>query len=71
MPGDPGTSITISGGVAVLQLDARMTTEALIVAADTALFKAKRLGRDRIVEAGAGKDKDVVLERQERLATYP
>jgi diguanylate cyclase (GGDEF)-like protein len=51
------TRITVSGGVAVWPLTARPTTETeLIVAADQALYLAKRRGGNCIVEAAPAPD---------------
>ncbi|MDB5317118.1 MAG: PleD family two-component system response regulator [Rhodospirillales bacterium] len=44
--GDQRVSITISTGVAIATTDT--TSDALISAADTALYRAKRAGRDRV-----------------------
>lgn len=50
--GIPGhVSITISGGLATCPRDAT-SVEELVLRADEALYEAKRLGRNRIVQAG-------------------
>ena len=46
-----GPILTLSGGVAVLGPVEDSSPEALVAAADSALFDAKRQGRDRIVSA--------------------
>jgi diguanylate cyclase (GGDEF)-like protein len=48
--GDPTLSVTISAGVATLGTDAQ-DVAGLIEKADTALYEAKRLGRDRVAVA--------------------
>jgi diguanylate cyclase (GGDEF)-like protein len=47
---DPRRNVTVSVGVATMTDDPR----AALLAADTALYEAKRLGRDRVVSAGPG-----------------
>jgi diguanylate cyclase (GGDEF)-like protein len=49
---DPAKTLTISGGVA-FSLSAREHWEAVLAAADAALYEAKAAGRDRIVVAPA------------------
>jgi diguanylate cyclase (GGDEF)-like protein len=44
-----GSYVSISGGVAVHQAPSQMTAEELIIAADTALYRAKAAGRNRVV----------------------
>jgi diguanylate cyclase (GGDEF)-like protein len=51
-------SITISGGVAAFAANG-VTAEALIAASDAALYDAKRAGRNRIVQAPAGRPVEV------------
>jgi diguanylate cyclase (GGDEF)-like protein len=53
-----GPFVSISGGVAVLLHDTDFSAQQLIMDADQALFKAKRLGRNRMVVAGAADDRD-------------
>jgi diguanylate cyclase (GGDEF)-like protein len=53
-----GPFVSISGGVAVLLHDTDFGAQQLIMDADQALFKAKRLGRNRMVVAGAADDRD-------------
>jgi diguanylate cyclase (GGDEF)-like protein len=47
-----GPGVTVSIGVAAYPEDGS-TTRALLDAADTALYRAKAEGRDRVVAAGA------------------
>jgi two-component system, cell cycle response regulator len=49
--GDTVVRVTISGGVASLRTAGVSTPDALLGAADAALYRAKALGRNRIVEA--------------------
>jgi len=51
-------SITISGGVAAFAANG-VTAEALIAASDAALYEAKRAGRNRVVQAAAGRPVEV------------
>jgi diguanylate cyclase (GGDEF)-like protein len=44
--------LTVSAGIATLGADGT-TVEALLDAADAALYRAKATGRDRVVSAGA------------------
>ena len=48
-----GDFVSISGGIAMLLHDTDFGAQQLIMDADQALFKAKRLGRNRMVVAGA------------------
>ncbi|WP_088348195.1 MULTISPECIES: diguanylate cyclase [Rhodomicrobium] len=48
-----GPFVSISGGVAVFLSDTEMSAQQLITAADDKLFRAKRLGRNRMVSAQA------------------
>jgi len=50
--GKRSVKLTVSIGVAEFPTDGE-STEALIVSADAALYKAKRRGRDRVVRAGS------------------
>jgi two-component system cell cycle response regulator len=50
--GDPGLQITVSVGVAAYPVDG-LTAEDLIQAADQAMYRAKRAGRDRVETASA------------------
>lgn len=52
--GDPGPVMTISVGVAVRQDVEPDGVAAILARADSALYEAKRLGRDRVVHVGAG-----------------
>ncbi|WP_343733257.1 diguanylate cyclase [Duganella sp.] len=45
---DPSQRVTVSIGIATQQADAPLETEALIGAADRALYQAKRTGRNRV-----------------------
>jgi diguanylate cyclase (GGDEF)-like protein len=56
-----GAWVSISGGIAVLSHDTDFGAQRLIMDADQALFKAKRLGRNRMVAAGAEADTDAAL----------
>ena len=47
-------SITLSGGIAAFGVNG-VTSDALIAAADAALYEAKRAGRNRILAAPAGR----------------
>jgi PleD family two-component response regulator len=47
------TSVTISGGAA--ELEPRDTPESLVARADSALYKAKEEGRNRLMASQAGK----------------
>jgi diguanylate cyclase (GGDEF)-like protein len=51
--------VSVSGGVAVLRGSGGMTAEQLIAVADKALFKAKQLGRNRMVSLQAGPEQTV------------
>jgi diguanylate cyclase (GGDEF)-like protein len=51
--------VSVSGGVAVLRGNGSMIAEQLIAAADEALYKAKYLGRNRMVSMQVGADKTV------------
>jgi diguanylate cyclase (GGDEF)-like protein len=53
-----GACVSISGGVAVLLHDTDFGAQQLIMDADQALFKAKRLGRNRMLVADAAEDRD-------------
>ncbi len=55
-PTAPIPTMTVSIGVAVSDGRARSSTKELYEAADQALYKAKRLGRNRISTAGSGAD---------------
>ena len=44
-----GPYVSISGGVAVLLRDADISAQQLIAAADQTLYRAKQLGRNRMV----------------------
>ncbi|MGE5049420.1 MAG: GGDEF domain-containing protein, partial [Deltaproteobacteria bacterium] len=52
--GQPPLGITSSFGAATLRVDAD-DAAGLMDRADAALFEAKRLGRDRVVQAGAAR----------------
>ena len=46
--------VSISGGVAILRPNANSSAEQLLLAADQCLYRAKRLGRNRIVAEAVG-----------------
>jgi diguanylate cyclase len=51
-PGMPSKSrVTVSVGVAVLDLETMDNCDALVAQADVALYEAKRLGKNRVVVA--------------------
>ena len=52
----PDTQITVSIGVAVLDLDTMDTCDALVARADVALYEAKRKGKNRVIVADASGD---------------
>ncbi len=52
LPGAPALHVTLSVGVAAFPADAA-DVSALIARADEALYRAKRAGRDRVIEATA------------------
>jgi diguanylate cyclase (GGDEF)-like protein len=56
MPSTKGVSLTLSTGVAEYPKHGD-TTESIIAAADTAMYQAKRRGRNRVVRATVQKDK--------------
>jgi len=51
IPGAPGLRVTASFGVA--EYTGELNSEELVVAADSALYRAKRAGKDRVVRAAA------------------
>jgi diguanylate cyclase (GGDEF)-like protein len=53
----PKARVTVSIGVAVLDLDTMDNCDALVAQADVALYEAKRLGKNRVVVAQTSGDK--------------
>ncbi|HPJ99118.1 MAG TPA: GGDEF domain-containing protein, partial [Candidatus Hydrogenedentes bacterium] len=53
----PNARVTVSIGVAVLDLDTMDNCDALVAQADVALYEAKRLGKNRVVVAHTSGDK--------------
>jgi diguanylate cyclase (GGDEF)-like protein len=47
-PADPGVVLTLSAGLAILDNDRRRTADQVLKDADDAMYRAKRLGRNRV-----------------------
>jgi len=69
-----GPFVSVSGGVAVLLQEARITAQQLIAAADQTLYQAKRLGRNRMVSVQAKpeqQDEQRILPSDSRGSALP